>query len=364
MADLHSAQPLFEDASRFLFRLDLGRAAAHFLNATPETFQRSTFLDNRIAVDDQRQLVVPLADLLRVRATLAPPLPPLGFLFHTAFCCSTLLARALQAVPRTHVLREPLALRDLADARRAARARGASDPVGGALGRLTLDLLGKTFEPHATVVIKPTNLAANFAWDALSLAPHARGVVLSCSYDAWIVSCMKKLPDTRAKMPWLAAQLLLDDPLSAASLDIDATRLDETRAMVLVWFLQRRAWSMRLAAEGGVRLRSLDAEELLADPLTVLERVRYHLDLNHEPGRIAAIVAGPVWNTHAKDPKAPYDATRRAAENAQIRVRHREPLARARVFHDWLLARYPLPDVLPHPLLPAGRVAAEFAASA
>jgi hypothetical protein len=334
---------ILRDPAALLFRVDLGRGVAHFLEVTARTFIDSTWLDYRLVQHTGRQWQLPLAELGAVRI----PAPPTAWLFHTAFCCSTLLARALQALPGTHVLREPLALRDLADARRAAGSAAAG--VAPLIGPV-LDQLSKRPDPRAMVVIKPTNLADNLVPDLLTARPAAPGLVLSSGFESWVVSCLKKSAATQARFVELARAFGATDAEFVAAGGL-ATPLQQLEAMVLTWMLQRRAWTRRLLADGGRRLRALDAEQLLAQPVAVLGAVAVQLGIAATPAELVAVVDGPVWQRNAKDPALAFAAGQRATETRLIAQMYGPELRAAAACRDHWEALLPTAPVLPAALM-------------
>src|SRR5215467_7003298 len=140
------------------------RFAMRFLDE--DVIERSSFLDTRIEAPPGA--TQPLA----VAAAAAPGLPraKLGWIFHTSFCASTLLARCLHLAPFTVALKEPLVLRRLSDARNG----------GWSLDGLvapSLALLARPWRPGGAVVIKPTHVALNVAVELLAATPDSRAVI-------------------------------------------------------------------------------------------------------------------------------------------------------------------------------------------
>jgi hypothetical protein len=94
-----------------------------FVRLRRESYRRSIFLDGRTVTADPVIRSIPIADVLR--ALPDTPRPPMHFIFHAAFCCSTLLARHLEALPALVVLKEPEILAQLAE--RSHRLRSAAE---------------------------------------------------------------------------------------------------------------------------------------------------------------------------------------------------------------------------------------------
>src|SRR3954471_24465429 len=99
---------LFASPDHYLHSFD--GDAALFMPMDRAAYHRSIFLDRRISPAANGSMRVPVSALTG-RAEAAAPL---GWVFHVAHCGSPLLARALDDPAANLVLREPLALRQLA----------------------------------------------------------------------------------------------------------------------------------------------------------------------------------------------------------------------------------------------------------
>ena len=76
-------------------------------------YRAASFLDGRMLGPQAQARWLPVAAALKAAAGLAPARP--AFLFHIGHCGSTLLARLLGELPGLFALREPAALRTLAE---------------------------------------------------------------------------------------------------------------------------------------------------------------------------------------------------------------------------------------------------------
>ncbi|HEY1992479.1 MAG TPA: hypothetical protein VGH71_08450 [Gammaproteobacteria bacterium] len=345
-----TADELSRNPAWHLYDLDVQRGEMRFLEARPETFQVSAFLDTRIAYTGEQVYGFPLDAVATALQQRPPPRRDLALLFHTSFCCSSLLARSLQRERRMLVLREPWVLRRLGDLKRGVQARRqAWYPQGPALLDMSLQLLGKTWEDSEAVLIKPTNVSNNLAEDLLSLRPDAPGLVLSSDLESFLVSNLKKTDETRQKLPTMV-QLFDQDVDYGEQLGVSLAGLDFLQAVVVVWHAQRIQWQALLASSAGARLRTLDSAVLLARPAETLAAAAAFLGRPMDVAEARETAAGPVWNTHAKDPFSGYDSDRRERENRDVLERHRQDISAAQHWAEPLLAQRP-PE-LPRPLVP------------
>ncbi|MEV8693177.1 hypothetical protein AB0014_25765, partial [Klebsiella pneumoniae] len=91
--------------------------------------------------------------------------------------------------------------------RRLADARAAGWEIDG-LVDVSVRLLARPWSADGSVIVKPTHAALNIAVDLMEAAPQSRGVLLSSDLEDFVVSNIKKTPETQAKIPQLAERAL------------------------------------------------------------------------------------------------------------------------------------------------------------
>ncbi|MBU8976650.1 hypothetical protein JI752_010910 [Lysobacter sp. MMG2] len=303
------------------FPVDLHVPERRFTFATldVDALERSTFLDTRLdaGLDDATPVGADAA-----ASVAAPPRPP-AWLFHTSFCGSTLLARALHVPPHQVALKEPLVLRRLGDARHAGWSTGE-------LSATTARLLSRPWSDGGGVLIKATHAALNIAGELLDATPGSRAVLLTSSLEDFLISNLKKPADTWAKVPELAERALragsLHTRLPAQALQPP----DLLCAVALQWAAQRDLIA-RLAAQYGDRARLLDFTTLAADPVGVPVACSRWWRLP-APAEVVRARADEVARRNAKAVSVEYSADRRAHEARLVHDHHRGELARARAW--------------------------------
>lgn len=351
MATDISADDLCRNPAWHLYDLDLQRGELHFLEVTADTFRVSAFLDKRIAYTGERLHGFPLETVAAALREHAVPTAHTGFLFHSSFCCSSLLARSLQVEGRTLVLREPWVLRRLGDLKHGLATRDqAWYPQGPQFLDLALHLLSKTWVPGERVVLKPTHVANNLAADMLKLRPQANGLLLYSSLESFLISNLKKNDDTKAKTGAMLELFVQDTDYARRVPGVGSSSLDYLQSQAVIWHAQMLLFRELLASEAGSRLHSLDSAVLLKRPVDAISAAAGLIGTPLTPAEAAAVVSGPVWSTHAKDPFSSYDSARRDAENQDIAQRHADEVHATLRWADTLLKH--APAELGRPLLP------------
>ena len=114
---------------------------------------------------------------------------PIHFIFHTAFCCSTLMLKAIDIPGRTLGLKEPDVLINLAN-----RFIRSDDQGNGERLDLVLHLLARPFEAGESIIVKPTNFANRLAMPVLEARPDSRAVLLYSDVRPLLRSILKRKP--------------------------------------------------------------------------------------------------------------------------------------------------------------------------
>jgi len=322
--------PDLEDARWFPVDLHVPARRYGFLRLDDAALARSSFLDTRI--EASLADATPM-DAGQISVKGAPA--RLSWLFHTSFCGSTLLARALHVPPHQVCLKEPLVLRRMGDARHAGVAFES-------LIAPTLRLLARPWHPGGDVVVKPTHAALNVASALLAGAPDSKAVFLTSSLDDFLVSNLKKTPETQAKIPDLAERALsagsFHQRLPAAAL----APPDLLCAAGLQWAAQRELMQDIVEAAGHGRVRAVDMRWLLRDLEQVAWQCMQWLGL---PAPRAAFEDGcrQVAMRNAKAIETPYGPGQRMQDMALVTGLYAPQLAQA---GEWL-GRHVIPSMRP-----------------
>lgn len=249
----------------------------------------------------------------------APP-APMHFIFHTAFCASTLLVRALDIPGRTVGLKEPDVLINLAN-----RLVRSDDPGNRERLRLVLRLLSRPFTPGETVVVKPTNFANRLLLPVLEELPEARAVLLHSDLPTLLRSLVK-----RGMWGRIWARRLYRSAAAWTSLDpgYDAGELFELTDLQvagLAWLMQIRHFD-EVARRLPGRTMVIDSADFLAGPAETLRRAGGLFGLAIDAAEAEAIAVGPVFSRHSKFSQRDYSVEAREAEHDAAIAAHGEEI--------------------------------------
>ncbi len=260
----------------------------------------------------------PTAPDLPATALLEQPRGRLHFLFHSAFCGSTLLTRALSVPGAAMGLSEPTVLNDVVGFRR----RGAPPAAVARAADLSLRLLGRPFAPGEAVIVKPSNVVNPLAELLLAIECDAQALFLYAPLETFLVSVARKGLHCRAWVRELLEGYLHDRFIDLGFAPEDYFRLTDLQVAAVGWLAQHQFFT-QLCAKLGNRLASLDADRLTSDPGAAIKAVGAHYRLTLDA---ATIAAGSAFRRNSKTGEA-YSPASRDADYAAARIAHGEEIA-------------------------------------
>jgi hypothetical protein len=274
--------PDLADPAWFLDHLDIESGQARFVKVDRDQLSRQAFLDPRWS----RQGLAAAA--VAGSALDAPPSerPRLNFVWHTSFCCSTVLAALLDRPGLNLSLKEPRALVDLADLKR--RQQGLKRP---GLARSVLGLYGRRFSPGEQILIKPSNFANNLILDAAQMT-DGRMLMLYSSCRSFLISILKAGESRRSYVRELFVSLAADGHCEADWPMPTLLRLSDLHMAALVWRMQMRAMQTAMASLGD-RAASLDGDMFLERPREALTALDGFFRLGFGADAIQDLTNGP-----------------------------------------------------------------------
>ncbi|MGE0180107.1 MAG: hypothetical protein AB7O91_09850, partial [Sphingomonas sp.] len=265
-------------------RYDEAADRMHFVHAPRAVHRAATFLIDEYLPEAAHPRVLARPEALAAAAAAAP----VHFIFHSAYCCSTLLARAFDIEGVAMGLKEPQILNDV----QGWRSRGGAPAKVAEVLDGSLRLLARPFAANEAVVIKPSNLVNVFAPAMLAMRPEAKALLLYAPLPLYLASIAKKGMWGRLWVRELFVKLSRDGMLDYGFSPEEIMRQTDLQIAAIDWLGQHRHFAAIAARLGPQRVRTLDSERLIARPAESLAALAglYGLDLDGDA--IAEIAAG------------------------------------------------------------------------
>lgn len=303
-------ETVLDDPLWFLDAVDPAGCGFSFVKTSRALLQESAFLDHRMS-----EATGPRADFTLTAgdfATIESPHSahdPAGFIFHTSFCRSTLLARALHREGASFSLKEPGALVSLAHGLRAAGAAVGEGERAGLIDAV-LTFLGRPLAQGERVLIKPSNFA-NSLLPAV-LAQGGRVLLMYSELRPLLLSILKRGEEGRIFVRRLFNALRMD-PVAVANIPAPQAMLfTDLEVAALVWRQQMETFVEALQSWPDAGLRTLDAEVLRARPEETLRAAFDFFEIEADEKDVREVVQGAVFMQDSKQADRPYSPAREA----------------------------------------------------
>lgn len=273
-------------------RYEPGQDAVHFVRVDRARRRSVPFL-----IDKHLDVTAPVV-LRRQDALASALLPaPVHFIFHSAFCCSTLVANALDREGIATSLKEPQILNDIVGWRR----RGAVGRDVAMAMDAALALLARPLAAGEAVVVKPSNVVNALVPMMLAMRPEARALLLYAPLRVFLTSIARKGLDGRLWVRELFMGLRTDALVQRLGFD-DAALFGQTDLQIAAsgWLAQQALFKDLIVAPATAqRIRAIDSERLLANPGATLAALATHFGVQPSRGDIEEIV-GEIFSRNAK----------------------------------------------------------------
>ncbi|WP_310223988.1 hypothetical protein [Sphingobium xenophagum] len=280
------------DARWLAHRYDPSHDAFQFVDVSRAHHATIPFLTDENLPNARSPLVIKRSDAV----ALASPPGPIHFIFHSAYCCSTLLAAAFDVPGTAMGLKEPVLLNDIVGWRH----RGAKGADAARVLDEGLRLLARPFTTGEATIIKPSNIVNPLIPAIMGLRPDARALLLHAPLDAYLASIARKGLAGRLWVRDLFGKLMREGMLTSLGIEpADYLRLTDIQVAAAGWLAQQFHFQS-LCEKLGMRVATLRSDVLNEQPRGVLARLAELFGLALDTDAISTIVNGPVFARDAK----------------------------------------------------------------
>lgn len=309
---------IISDADYLPHRYDEVADGFRFVHVPRDVHRNCTFITDEHLPDVDRYDLISRSDLAQIPLQTAP----VHFIFHSAYCCSTMLARAFDIPGVSMGLKEPVILNDMIGWRR----RGADNQKLTAVLDKSLDLLARPMGNDRAVIIKPSNICTPLAIPALKLRPESNALLLYAPLESYLQSIAKKEMWGRI---WVRDVLIgtLKDSYAIGSFSQDELlQLTDLQVAAIGWLSQHAAFAKIVDTIGPGRVRILDSDSFLTNQQATLRSLNQFFKLGMNDEKVEHILNGPAFKSHSKLVQAKrgatFDAKTRQEEQSQMAALH------------------------------------------
>lgn len=272
-------------------RYDPIRDEVHFIKANRDDHRAAVFLTDDYLKSRQSPHAVK-----RKLATAEATTGPIHFIFHSGYCCSTLLARAFDIPGRSMGLKEPVILNDIVGH----KGRGAQNHEIEDILTDALTLLARPFETGESVVVKPSSLINVIAPEIMRLRPDAKALFLYAPLEDFLGSIARKGMWGRLWVRDLMSKQLRDGMINLGLEGDDYIRLTDLQAAAVGWLAQQSLFMSLHQELGRERVIAIASTTLMKSSTQTMNQLSDHFSLNIEDQKIRDIVTGPIFTRHSK----------------------------------------------------------------
>lgn len=299
------------DPNWFLDTIDLQKGRAVFLKVSRDQIEATPFLDERLPRHGFEARTVPIASLVPVTATSQRAAP--AFIWHSAFCGSTLLARLLSKAGTSLCLREPSVLTVIASLKRHDHTANFE-----ALSPAVFFALANVGAPSEKNIIKPTNVVNTLILDAAKYFPDAKHLFLTSTPAAFMVSIAKKKEEGRAFVRRLFSMFAKDGATLGQIPQDQLFGLTDLQIASLVWHMEIEEMRKAQMALDPTKTGWMDGDKFLASPTVGLSAAAAFFDLGFTDDDVAKIVDGPLMARDSKNEGRSFSPQQRVDEASEV----------------------------------------------
>ncbi len=316
---------ILTDPDYFPWRINTQTRAVEFHQISRAQIVEAAFLDHRAPGASNPKTSLSVAALKNESDSQKTPRSP-AYIFHTAFCASTLICRCLDQPGNALSLREPQILMDLSGARRFEGQSGQA-LFNDSFQQINM-LMSRPHEGNERAIIKPSNGANDLLVDVLKLMPDAPVLLLFTQLRPFLISVLKRGEQGRLFVRSLLHHPWGTDPRLQNMPKEQALGLTDLQACALVWFLQTETFAKALANHPSTRIRALRSDEFQQNPTKSLNAIDDFFGLSLGAKQIDETIKGPLFMQDAKHQDRDYDPSARAGKMRAIEDIHGADLDR------------------------------------
>ncbi len=296
---------IIKDPQWLAHRYDSKFDQFHFIKASREDCQNAVFLTDDYLKNAQSPIPVNRQDMASIQHS-----GKTHFIFHSAYCCSTLLTKAFDMPGYAFGLKEPVILNDIVGWR--AREKPALKLFNDVLND-ALKALSRPFTRGEVTLIKPSNLVNVIAPEILNLLPNAKAIFLHAPLEDYLASIARKGLWGRLWVRELMVKQMRDGFINLGLQTEDYLKLTDMQSAAVGWLAQHQAFANLCRLLGDNRIFRLNSSHFMQSNISTINKAAEHFEIYISEQTIHDICNSSLFKTHSKT-NTVFDASSRKSD--------------------------------------------------
>lgn len=314
---INSVSEIVNDPRRLLHRYDESNDQFRYITVPRALHRQSTFLTDEY-LHDVETIILNRQDTV----PYCRPRSALHFIFHSGYCCSTMLARAFDIEGVSMGLKEPVILNDMVGWRR----RGGHPPKIAEVLDQSMNWLSKPLTEGESVIVKPSNIVNSLAVPILAMRSGARALLIHAPIKTYLQSIAKKNLEGRLWVRTLLIGQIKDQIIAPFGMtQEDILQLSDLQVAALTWLAQQAQFASIIEQVGSERVKSLNSESFLANQKQSMRNLFDLFQLNIDEAKLDEVLQGAAFTRHSKFDQA-FDVASREQEHADAAQVHADEI--------------------------------------
>lgn len=327
---------ILTDANYLIHQIDTQSGALVFVHSSSQLLHEAAFIDGRSSISiDQRKYQLPLEQVIEYSNNVEMK-PATRFIFHSAFCGSTLLARACSYRDKSFSYKEPQVLIDLANLKAKQHSWYLDKTRWQQLVQIVLQQLNKSWHQQQSILLKPSNWVNNLMVELLSsVKPHSEqstAIFIQSSAKEFLLAVLRGGKERISFIYHLREHLRT----AVSSFDniirqLDSDQTSDTQSnnealtvmqkmvcnIMVVHEMQQQLFNQAQQHIKSEQFQIISYDQLMAEPLPMLTNICNTLTLGLNAVAISEQITS-VFSQHAKQSEMPFDVTTKQNINSQV----------------------------------------------
>jgi len=305
----------------FLSGIDIENRAFLFLETNREVLSKSAFIDGRETISSKQHIRVSFEDVFSSKMNTAKKSES-RFIFHMAFCGSTLLARTLDVKGKSLSYKEPQVFIDLSTIKASNHALYKDKNSWGKLLAFTLSKFDACFTDQEQNIIKPSNWVNTIADDLLLNRAGQKALLLTIEPKDFLIAVFRGGGDrVRYIHSFLQHMAKGKQDLLKVIDQIEKENKDTvslfSKLVLLAYAIQKNKLHKTSKLLSKEQILFMDHKKLINEPMVCIEKASTFFDLRLTPIEIEESIKRNFRN-HSKVVGRAYNNKEMGATNDKV----------------------------------------------